>query len=158
MPATFEPIVSTTLTSASTSVSLTSIPATFTDLHIVVAAPGGATGGDWAIQFNGDTASNYSRTYIFGTGSGAGSGRNSSQTYISLGGPRTSGIVRLNIQNYSNTTTNKTTLHYIGSAGDDVAAIVGLWRSTAAITSVRFFGPTWPNGSTFSLYGIRAGA
>ena len=156
MPATYDSIASTTLTSTSTSVSLTSIPATFTDLHIVVAAPGGAIGGDWAIQFNGDTASNYSRTYIFGTGSGAGSGRNSAATFISLGGARTDGMVRLNVQNYSNTTTNKTTLHFIGSAGDDLAAIVGLWRSTAAITSVRFFGPTWPIGTTFTLYGIKA--
>jgi len=155
---TYTPISSQTLSASASTITFDGIPQTYTDLVVIISCPGAATGGDWAMRYNNDTATNYSRTYLFGTGSAAGSGRNSSASYLALGAPRTNGWCKISIQNYSNTTTNKTCLWVVGSAGDDIAPIVGLWRSTSAINRLDFFGPTWPSGSTFTLYGIGAGS
>ena len=61
--------------------------------------------------------------------------------------------------NYSNTTTFKTILMRANNAALGVDAIVGLWRSTAAINEIKVFptgGANFETGSTFSLYGIKA--
>jgi hypothetical protein len=68
----------------------------------------------------------------------------------------------INIMNYSNSTTNKTTLSRAGSQGaafPGTDIIVGLWRNTAAITNVDIVctSNTFLAGSTFNLYGIQAG-
>ena len=65
----------------------------------------------------------------------------------------------VHIQNYANTTTNKTTLARANKAPAGTDANVGLWRSTAAINSVTIFtasGANFSTGSTFTLYGIAA--
>jgi len=60
--------------------------------------------------------------------------------------------------NYANSTTNKTVLSRGNNTGNHTIAYVGLWRSTAAITSMLLgtTGSTWMAGSTFTLYGIKA--
>jgi hypothetical protein len=61
--------------------------------------------------------------------------------------------------NYANTTTYKTVLTRANAAASGVDASVGLWGSTAAITSITFDLPlvrTISTGSTFTLYGIKA--
>ena len=59
MPATYEPIASTTLGSAAATISFSSIPGTFTDLVVVLFT--GTTHGDnevMQLTFKSDTASN----------------------------------------------------------------------------------------------------
>jgi hypothetical protein len=163
MPATYEPIATTTTSGSASSVTFSSITGTYTDLVIVVNA-GGSTNADLHIQFNADTGSNYSRTVLSGSGSAASSGRQSSVTYIRVDNlgylnttfPAFNAII--NVMNYSNTTTNKTVVSRTNNASTGVDASVGLWRSTAAITSVVLFPDTGTltNGSTFTLYGIKA--
>jgi hypothetical protein len=60
--------------------------------------------------------------------------------------------------NYSNTTTNKTALIRGNNAALFTDATVGVWRSTAAITSITLAsdGAAFDSGSTFNLYGIAA--
>ena len=161
---TYVPIYTNTLVSAQASVTFSSIPSTYTDL-VLVANVQAATGANIAIQFNGDTASNYSSTILTGNGTAASSLRYSSKTYIitdNYGYPTTSNfnVNITHIQNYSNATTYKTTLTRANSAASGLDASVGLWRSTAAITSivVQLVTPTANinTGSTFSLYGIKA--
>ena len=64
----------------------------------------------------------------------------------------------IDIMNYSNATTFKTCLVRAGAANNSTLATVGLWRNTAAITSVSITcdGANFVIGSTFSLYGIKA--
>jgi hypothetical protein len=115
---------------------------------------------DAAIQFNGDTGTNYSRTVLFADSiNGALSVRSTSQSRISVAGfSSTIGNAIIQVQNYSNTTTNKTALCRGNLTGQGTYAIVGLWRNTAAITSITIgtTGSTWTAGSTFTLYGIAA--
>lgn len=161
MAITYEPIATTTLSSNTASVTFSSIPGTYTDLVLVTngkMSTGSAVNNK--ITFNSDTATNYSRTYVYGDGSNAFSGRDSSQDnlgfiYWSSTNPSTT-IVQ--IQNYSNTTTYKTALARTSESGV-AAAYVGLWRSTSAITSITITrGSTndFASGSTFSLYGIKS--
>lgn len=71
-----------------------------------------------------------------------------------------SGSSIIQINNYSNSTTYKTAFMRTNTASTygTVFAIVGLWRSTAAITSITLTpdAGSFATGSTFSLYGIAA--
>ena len=164
---TYSPIASVTLSSAQSSVTFSGIPQTYTDL-VIVGVGYNSTGDGYAprFDFNSDTGNNYSFTQIGGNGSSASSTRSSNRANIPAswltGWDTTStevGMFTTHIMNYSNTTTNKTVL----SRGNQAAgtypgteAVVGLWRSTAAITSIRITADiaTFASGSTFNLYGI----
>jgi hypothetical protein len=64
-----------------------------------------------------------------------------------------------NIQNYSNTTTFKTTVRRGGSTGSGMPqAEVGLWRNTSAISTILLTAGSgnFGVGTTFTLYGIKA--
>lgn len=167
MPATYEPISSTTLASASAEVNFTGIPQTFTDLVLIgnVANSGsGSTAGVIRLQVgNGsiDTGSNYSTTFLFGEGSGAASSvRVTNQTFgyngECLGTLANASPLTIYFNNYSNTVTNKTFLTRHGSTSR-VEANVTLWRSTSAINQIKVHiaANTFIAGSTFTLYGIR---
>ena len=166
MPTTYEPIATTTLSSAQSSVTFSSISGSFTDLVLVMNAKGtGFTGsGTYPyVRYNSDSGTNYSRTYLSGNGSAASSGRGSSENLQYLvGGTYVDGTFAYNsithFMNYSNTTTHKTMLSRANNSGVQVDALVGLWRSTSAITSIIVYSSSgnFDTGSTFSLYGITA--
>ena len=169
MPAsnTYEPIATTTLTSATASVTFGSIPQTYTDLILVNYYATTTVNEDAYVQFNSDTASNYSRTHLRGNGSTAGTGRATNQTYClidldSSGSTLNAGLQTVtHFMNYSNTTTYKTLLSHSGTVGGSYTGttlIAGLWRSTSAITSILVgcTTNTFVVGSTFTLYGIKA--
>jgi len=167
MPAgpTYEPIATTTLGTATNSISFSSIPATFTDLVLIVNGEGTSTGGgsqDVVLRLNGETAAtNYSETVLRGSGSSATSIRYS-ESYLNAAsawstGRRYNHIVQF--MNYANTTTFKTVLSRGNYAGGDVNAVVILWRATpAAINQIAL--NISPNnfaiGTTATLYGIKA--
>ncbi len=164
---TYVAIDKVTVGTATSSVVFSSIPSGYTDLVIVFECFTTAAGArDVAVRFNGDTASNYSSTFFQGNGSAATSTRESSQTRMMIdysGAGTTSSTAEIgivNIMNYSNATTNKTVLVRANRAGAGTDAVVGLWRNTAAITSVTlmFINGTdnFGVGSVFSLYGILA--
>ncbi len=165
MPSTYTPIATTTFSSTATSHTFSSIPSTYTDLIVVMGVIPAATVGyaPW-FQFNGDTGSNYSFTWLQGDGSSATSGRQTSQTKGFTGwsiGLSGSSNVIASIQNYSNTTTFKTYIDRINETAGSypgAGATVGLWRSTAAINSIKIGtdGGGFASGSTFTLYGIKA--
>jgi hypothetical protein len=161
MPAgsTYTPIATTTLGSAQATVSFNSIAGTYTDL-VLVTDFSVTSAGDFYLRFNSDTGSNYSVTIMVGDGTSAVSSRSSSTTYISpnYNSDQTSqrAIHNWSIQNYANTTTNKTALCRYNNASRQTVAAVGLWRSTSAITSITIArsAGNFDTGSTFTLYGI----
>jgi hypothetical protein len=167
MTVTYEKIATTTLGSNAPSITFSSIPATYTDLVLIVSALGvGAdTDRNCSIQVNSDTGSNYSMTRIRGDGSSASSDRDTSATEAIAGviqvkstGDATRCTYVVQFQNYSNTTTYKTWLSRSNSANSAVQAMVNLWRSTSAINAIKFQITTYDfyAGSTFTLYGIKA--
>jgi len=163
MPATYDSIASTTLGSAQSSVTFSTISGSFTDIVAVCNIKGDAGNIGCEVQLNSDTGSNYSNTQLQGNGTTAASFRYSNQTSIFItsnygAGTNEWATVLWNFQNYSNTTTNKTVLGRYSRATHEITAGVGLWRSTNAITTIKFTatGGSFITGSTFTLYGIKA--
>ena len=167
MTATYEKIATTTLGSAVSSVTFSTISGSYTDLVIVCSVFTSSDGTATEFQFNSDTGSNYSNTFLEGNGSATSSSRESNQSSIgmsyNIGGNSTNPCITIaNIQNYSNTTTYKTLIGRWNSASGGTypgtGAAVGLWRSTSAITSVvvKTGSGNFNSGSTFTLYGIKA--
>jgi hypothetical protein len=158
MAATYTPIASITVGTATNSVTFSSIPQTYTDL-VVVSQMQLTTGSQLIfLRFNSDGGTNYSVTRIYGDGSSATSDRYTSQSGIdsSYVSNTARTIANINIQNYSNSTTNKSVLGRWNSSSF-TTLLAGLWRNTNAITSVTLTAngsDTFIAGSTFNLYGI----
>jgi hypothetical protein len=162
MPKTYEPIASVTFTTATATYSFSTIPNTYTDLILIGSIVVDGNAGGLGIRFNNDTGTNYSTTLLFGNGSTAGSNRYSNSTmiyaYDSTALNQTASAI-VHFQNYANTTTYKTTLNRWNSSttGDRVHANAGLWRSTAAISTINLLSNnSWATGTIFTLYGIKA--
>lgn len=165
MPATYEPIATTTLGSAASSITFNSIPGTYTDLRLVIVSLNSSNNQDGKLTFNNDTATNYSTTHLYGDGSSAGTYRETTVAYMtifSLSNIVSSGasMAQVDIFNYAGST-NKTAL--IQTANDkngsgSVARSVGLWRSTSAITrlDLALTAGNYNSGTTATLYGIKA--
>ena len=165
--ATYEPIATTTLASPAVSISLSSIPSTYTDLRAVWVGNNATSGGALTMTINGATT-NYSITNITGNGTAAASARRTVDAFLYLGYNQnlstTSGLIAVGIVDifsYAGST-NKTIL---GSVANDkngtgeVVRMVGLYRSTSAITSISFSNDNAQNfsiGTTLTLYGIKA--
>lgn len=157
---TYTPIATTTLGSNTTSVTFSSL-GSYTDL-ILVTNTSNTLGSfyDNLLTFNGDTGTNYSWTRLYGNGTSALSTRGSSQNNIQVGwsGPAMTNNI-IHIMNYGNSTTYKTVLSRSNDAASNTGAWVGLWRNTAAITSLtltQYTGSSFVTGSSFTLYGITA--
>jgi hypothetical protein len=162
---TYEPIATNTLSSNQASVTFSGIAGTYTDLVLIVSANQTPTFNTQFIRFNGDTGTNYSYTILTGNGTSAVSARGSTNDawysgYYAVPPTTNYGTEIYSFQNYANTTTYKTGLSRTGRASGGTDAMVGLWRNTAAITSVTYAisgtSAFLTSGSTFTLYGIAA--
>jgi len=147
------------------SVDFTSIPSTYKHLQIRFIT-NHASNQDLYMRFNGDTTgANYTRHYLYGTGSAAAAGANVSDGRLSIGYTSTSANIFgggvTDVLDYTSTNKNKTIRSLAGFDGNGSGLIVlysGLWSKTPeAITSISIF----PNSgninqySSFALYGIK---
>jgi len=159
MPRTYEPIATTSLTSATTSITFSSISSAYTDLVLIISAKNTTSLNNGKLNFNGDGGTNYSGTYMQGAGTAV-TGRvsNTSSVYLMEFVTTDFSPVVVNIMDYSNTNTYKTILAQGGANSDRIAFWTSIWRSTSAINSIEIatFGGQFASGSTFSLYGIAA--
>jgi hypothetical protein len=160
---TYEPLATTTLGSAASSYTFSSISGAYTDLIVVAQIKGTSASNYLNLRFNGDTGSNYSRTTLSSSGGAITSERRTNSAQINTDYNE---VIEANfrytntlhIMNYSNTTTNKTVLCRANNAATGVGMTIGLWRNTSAITSITLVANnnTFDTGSTFTLYGITA--
>jgi len=165
MPATYEPISTTTLGSAASSITFSSIPGTYTDLRLVLVGANSASGANWYIRYNGTTGSSdlYSYTLLKGNGSAASSASSSADNKIVFNETSTTSttipmLTTIDVFSYAGST-NKTCL--IEWSGDENGSgttqrIVGLYRSTSAITSIALVnsGANFATGTVATVYGI----
>jgi len=148
---TYTALATVTLGGTASSVTFSSIPATYRDLILV--GTGTISGAVGSIRFNADTGSNYTRVGMLGNGSSTSSFADTSAEVFLNNSPMT-GI--LQIMDYSATDKHKTYLHRDNNASSLVVAQAGRWANTAAITTVGIVavGGTFSAGVTFALYGI----
>jgi hypothetical protein len=159
MATTYEKIATTTLGSTASSITFSSIASSWTDLRLVWV---GTRGGYLEFQYNGDTAANYSYTWMDGSGSAAASGQTANDNFIYLSQRAFNATIpemaTIDIFSYasSNYKTCLTTYEQDTNGAGYVGNQVGLWRSTSAITSISIIGGSMNAGTTATLYGIKA--
>ena len=169
----FESIASVTATGGETTLSLTSIPQTYTHLQIrtINRFAQDATGWTfYGMGFNSNTTG-YAYHALFGNGSvvatEAGATQTSIYIYNSIINSQTPTDARavgvIDIHDYTSTTKNKTVRYIHGfdvNANGYVYLGSGFWNNTAAVTSIQIKDiNTGSNGflagTTFALYGIK---
>jgi hypothetical protein len=173
MAETYVAIQKSTIGTAVSSVTLSAIPATYTDLILVINAPslgGGNNSAGLRFECNGDTATNYSTTLLNSDSTGTPvSTREQTQTRGRLGflgqtADRASVSVSHFMQ-YANTGVYKTVFGRSATASSNndanVYAGVSMWRGLTAINAIKITlsdNSNMPVGTTFNLYGVLAGA
>lgn len=164
MALTYEPIATTTLSSSNAVVTLSSIPATYTDLRLVF-VPIGTSTQNMNMTINGDTGTNYSWTNLRGDGGATlygthvDSQANINLTYGTSITTTNPNLYEIDIFSYANSKykvlLNKYSADKNGSGNLGVQSI--LWSSTSAITSVTFTAATnFATNTTLTIYGIKA--
>ena len=165
--ATYDKIATTTLGSAASSITFSSIAASWTDLRLVFVPIGSVAGNTVRMQLNGDTGSNYSDTSLRAEGTTASSSSNTSVTFLTLSLSGTHATIpslfTIDFFSYAGST-YKTALLTSGEDTNTVGRYVGrnvqMWRNTAAITSINLYlsgvSQTYATGTTATLYGIKA--
>jgi hypothetical protein len=165
----FESIQTITAGSTVANIEFTSIPQTYSHLQIrgITRDNIAAVANDLYIQFNADTAANYSFHFMRGDGANVVSSAGASTTVmlgVNASANATSGVFCssvIDILDYANTNKYKTIKLLAGwdNNGSGGASMwSGNWRSTNGITSIKLF----PNGgsflqySSFALYGVKA--
>jgi hypothetical protein len=166
-PANYELIETQVLGSNVASVTFSSIPASYKHLQLRYTAQTNSNQSVLRGRFNSDTtSSNYSRHYLYGSGSGVGSAASANNGWLDFGPLEvgtnlfTAGVV--DVLDYANTNKNKTIRALAGRRGSSnpfIQLSSGGWFSTSAVTSLTvseaFFGQNLLTGSRFSLYGIK---
>lgn len=168
----YESIATTTLGSATSTVTFSSISGAYTHLQIrfICRSGTGGTGQDGLrMRFNSDTGTNYSWHYLGGDGNTAYAGSGVSQTYAYPGvsvnngfGSNTFGPTICDILDYANTNKYKTTRSLSGgdnNGNGEIYVWSSNWRNTNAITDIQLAlisGASFQTNSQFALYGIKS--
>jgi hypothetical protein len=161
---TYDSILSFTLGSATTTVTIGSggngsIPSTYTDLVLVIDGFLNGGTGSCFMKFNSSSGSEYSYQRILTTGTAWANGNGTLTTAGILFSDLSSSkfAVTVNIFDYANTSTNKTILSH--QYQDYMGQYVGRWNSQSVINSITLIGhQNFTVGTTFNLYGIKAGS
>jgi hypothetical protein len=175
IPTDFESIATLTASGGETSLTFSSIPSTYKHLQLRILAKDTTNNTDdagYSLRFNGISTTVYDFHRLKSDGSTASANGTVNQSSMSFtygavasGAAAASmfGVGIIDIHDYTDTSKNKTVRALVGSninstgTSTGIALNSGLWRSTAAISSITFL----PNltafaaGSTFSLYGIK---
>jgi hypothetical protein len=173
MPTTYQLISSTTLSTSSASVSLSSIPSTYTDLVVRItgrSSNSGSINNNINMTYNSSSGS-YSVTTLVGEVAGfPSSGRSSNASANFFAGnvsgstatANTFGSTEIYIPSYT-VSQNRPSSHSSVSESNDVNgptifANAGLRSNTTAVSSIEFTlsgGNSYAAGSSFDLYGIK---
>ena len=174
----FASIATVTATGGETSLSFTSIPGTYKHLQVRGIAKDTYSTSLYVeavyIQFNSDTANNYSAHQLYSYGGAVYAAAQATTNEIlgyggivssGTGGTNMFGSSIVDIIDYASTSKYKTIKAFAGgntnvtttTGGNAVGMFSGLWQNTAAITKVTLLpGQTaFAAGSTFALYGIK---
>ena len=162
MATTYTLIDKAILTGTQANVEFTSIPATYTDIKLVLSTRNSSTGNYFDININGSSA-NLSNRRIYTNSSVVASYSGSDLIAYCDYASRTNSTfdnIEIYIPNYASSNYKSISIDNVtennGSAAD-LALIAGLWSSTSAITAIKFLSSTgsFEANSSFYLYGIK---
>jgi len=172
-PSAFDAIATVSLSTATSSITFSSIPSTYKHLQVRTMARDSVNAASSAsgIRFNGDTGNNYGYHKLYGTGSVVGSTSATSLNGIqhSLLIPAATntanafGVAVIDILDYTNTNkwiTTKSFAGYETNGGTEYQLQLGsgYWANTAVVTSLTIYSTSvsFVANSHFALYGIEA--
>ena len=159
----YQSIATTTVGGAgAASITFSSIPATYQHLQVRSLMTSSAT-GEFTAAFNADTGANYYRHFLYGDGTLPYSGANALSSFVGYQAGIAAnmfGVSVMDILDYTSTnkyTTVRTLAGMDRNGSGDIALYSGLWKNTAAITSITIYPPsgTISQYSSFALYGIK---
>ena len=167
MATTYTLIEAQTLTTTTASITFSAIPATYTDLCIVVSARSNTAStqdGLWILQING-SGSNLSNTWLRGSGSGTTSSTSAlygillGQINAANSTANTFSNLSIYIPNYASANNKSISIDSVQEHDATEAYMgftAGLWSNSAAITSITLDSQAGDlvQYSTFYLYGI----
>jgi hypothetical protein len=160
MASTYDLIETTTLDTAASSVTFSSITQDYRDLVLVVDGKQTNTDASGLARFNGDSGSNYPQVGANGNGNSFASFTVTGTGSLAV---RPGGYVSISqIMDYSATDKHKTVLARTNGTTTGADGVVEMrairWENTAAITQIDIVSDTqdFQTGATFSLYGISA--
>lgn len=162
---TYVKIATNTVSTNVSSIVLSSIPSTYTDLQLHISGVLNTVNSTYRFRFNSDTSSVYSNTRIFGNGSTVGSDR------IVINGSYFGDYVFVTDGNY----TTKTSLYISNYSGSNFKQVIldngwqgnastahsqfmsALWRNTAVVNGITIFtgAGDFAAGTIVTLYGIK---
>lgn len=154
-----------TLTSAQTTITLSSISQSYRDLYLVITIAGLGSGGKPLIRVNNDAGLNYTGTVIRANGTTA-NGVNLYQynygattgVYVNNTGSNDT-FFDVWMPDYATTDKHKNLMIRANGADSGVEMNVQKWNNTSAVTSLVLTfgsGQTWGIGTTVALYGVSA--
>jgi len=148
------------LSTTASSISFTSIPQTYTNLHIRYMAFGSSYS-----TLSTQAGSGPRNHYLLGPGSGGGSSGSNTTTYVpddATGSTTIPYVAFIDILSYTNTNKTKVVKSFEGfdaNGSGEVLFVSGLFNSTAAITSLTFSATAGSSvfaaNTTIYLYGIK---
>jgi hypothetical protein len=164
----YESIATTTVgAGGSSTITFSSIPATYTHLQIRGIARDG-TGNSILMTLNSDTGANYARHRLTGNGTAAGAVGTASINNMPLFGQSgvgssasTFAAFVLDLLDYANTNKYKTVRNLSGldqNGSGSVEFMSGLWQSTSAVSTITLTNAgaiNFTQYSSFALYGIK---
>jgi hypothetical protein len=169
-----EPIATTLLSSSAGTITFSNIPQGYKHLQIraIARRTGSSTSSSTdGFQFNGDTGSNYTFHYMYGTGATAQAGASTPTTAAYLlsmtGGGQAANCFAasvIDILDYSSVYKYKTCRMLGGSdtnsatTNDQIKFYSAMWMNTAPITSIVFApaADSFAANTRISLYGVKA--
>lgn len=165
MPATYDPIATTTLVGPNDAITFSSIPTTYTDLRIIFNGRMNTTAAIFNFRMNNDSSSIYSNTFLTGNGSTVSSNTNTNTTFLAPSSSQTMSattptFVTIDLLSYASSSTRKTALitgSYDQNGSGITSASIGYYRSNSAVTSVTLSNTTFNSfavGTIATLYGI----
>jgi hypothetical protein len=171
----YESIATVNVGSATSTITFSSIPSTFThlQLRIIARTSIASVQDDLLMRFNGDSANNYGGHQFFGNSSTVGSNTLGGTLPVNIlypgyisgnsAGSNTYGIAIIDIFDYTNGNKKKTWRSLNGNENNESGFTLlrsGFWNSTSTISSIVFFlgGANYMQHSSFALYGIKGAA
>jgi hypothetical protein len=166
-------INTTTVGTAVATITLSSLPQTYTDLLIVVSPrtdDAGATTRNLVMKFNADSGANYAYKHLRGSGATVAVGGGTAQTGITVtnvvtGATATAitfGNISITIPNYAGSASKMALINGVSEQNVTTAYQTidgGSWTSTAAITSIALTTTgNFVTDTVVSIYGVLTGS
>jgi len=169
----YESIATVSVSTATSTVTFSSIPSTYTHLQVRYIARSARTtdvGATMLTRFNSDTGNNYAYHILYGDGATPAAYNGSTTSVMrsfsvassSSSNTQIYGVGVIDILDYANTNKYKTLRHlggYDRNGSGELNLASGLWQSTTAISTITFTlneaTANYETNSKFALYGIK---